>query len=222
MPPLGLIFYGAMLVYFILFVVVGFIFRRWSARVFGWLILLSPLLYWMREFPVIQYRHEQFCKKDGGLRILIQPEKVDRIQLDGRYFDEHTAHSLLKELYPRLRYIEAPVDNVLSNDQYYLYSIDEKNSDVTKKLFKFAKQPLEKPTPRLFILTKASEIQTDGGYRIQSSVIRTGQTFLTWTSYQYRWESPGLPGILPHEFRCFFGNYDPNQELINVLIDRSQ
>jgi hypothetical protein len=56
--------------------------KTWQTRLVWCGLLSVPLVAHFWDYPVIYYRHQQACAADGGLRVFVQPERVDRVQLD--------------------------------------------------------------------------------------------------------------------------------------------
>lgn len=211
---MALTFIAIVFLYLGAFIWAGIAARTWLARFQIWGLLSIPLILWLWDYPVIQYRHEQACAKDGGLRVLIPPDKTDRFQLDGKRFAKSAAEGLLREFYPKIKVVEAPIDSALSSDKYFAYSVDPSSVGPDKSKYVYIKTPLERPSSGLYILTESKQITTPGGQQIQTSLIRNGRIYAQWTSYNAVWNSTG---ILPNGWRCYFGNVYPDNELTKLL-----
>ena len=98
----------------------------WKSRIVGWGLLLLPVALFMWDYPVVYYQHVRDCKADGGLKVLIKPEKVEQVQFNGEYYGESTAHSNLHKFYPYIKLVEAVgniTERAINAKAYFLYSV---------------------------------------------------------------------------------------------------
>lgn len=177
--------------------------KRWPGRIAGLLVLLSPVIYWIGSYQYVQYRHEQDCAREGGLRVFIQPEKTDRIRLDMNSYgaDDH-AEFLLKNLYPKLVVVEA-WDGKSTGDGrsgYFSYSIDAVTVALPKKDWKYIKKPLAEPTVGLYVLSESSQFKNEIE-KTTTVLSRNGNTVASWTKFYHYWSRNGAMNI---GWRCFY------------------
>jgi hypothetical protein len=227
---MGLTLWALMGLYLWLFLLVGSKNKTWRGRFIWWGVMLIPLAYWLWDYPVIKYQHEQACKQDGGLRVLIQPEKSDRIQLDSgkpyeskngswyknyKKYDESDARYLLEKFYPRLQIVEVREDNGPDRGKYFAYSVDPSSTGMGAKDYKYLKTPLLMPTPGLYVLTGETRKISSSRSKDQVSLIRNGQLYAKWTSYHAMWNSSG---VLPHGWQCHLPKQTPNLYLVKLIL----
>lgn len=121
MIAMGLLF--LMLLYIAIFIVVGLSAKRWATRLFGWGILLAPLVWKTWDIPVGYHQFKQACKMESGLKSYDSPSVVARrIRLNGDSFGGDNAEFLLRK-YLFLQQIEAKDHkfHYLSPTVYALY-----------------------------------------------------------------------------------------------------
>ena len=200
---IAITFLVLVVVYAGLLLLVGFKLKSWTARITAWLVLLSPPGYWLWTYQAIQYEHKQACARDGGLKVFIQPEKADRIQLDRDSFSDASAKGLLDYYSPRLVLVEASDGNFNGRGQrdgYFAYSPEPATTALPKKDWVFNKVPLDQPSSDMYVLTDSH--QTDDGHRNKTitTLTRNGKLYASWVSLQYMWSTNGGA---PIGWRCF-------------------
>jgi hypothetical protein len=168
--------------------------KNWSARIALSLLMLSPAIYWVGTYQYVKYEHAQACARDGGLKVLIQPEKADRIQLDPD--SGWSAQDLLFQYSPQLAIVEAldgEYNGKGKKSGYFAYSIDPATTALEKKNWKFNKVPLAVPTAGLYVLSKTAKIDSDlttTTWKLE----RNGQLNAKWTMLEHYWsKNPGMP-----------------------------
>lgn len=217
--------------YLVLLVWVSHKLKSWSVRIAVLLAMLSPFIYWVGSYQYAKYEHKQACAREGGLRVLIQPEKADRIRLNPNSFSSGgAAQDFLRRYSPRLTVVEAWDGNYKELTQtraqtkdYYAYSIDPTASALEKKDWKFnrfTKVPLAEPTVGLYVLSKTAKIESD--LTTTAWVLeRNGQVYSTWTSFYHYWSRNGG---MPIGWQCFQAgspeamDKDANQVLIELIL----
>lgn len=192
---IGLTLWALTALYLLLFILAGAKNDTWKERFRWWVILLIPLVFWLWDYPVIKYQHEQACKQDGGLRVLIQPEKTDLIQLDGNHYGYRYAEEFLEKHYPKLQVVEARETSGPGTDRYFAYSVDPSSVGAGAKNYKYLKTSLRQPTPGLYLLTEENGLKaTFSGFKNQTMLMRNGQLYAKWTTYQATWHGFSLIG----------------------------
>lgn len=190
--------------YLALLIWVGYKLKSWPARITVLLVMLSPFIYWVGSYQYVKYEHKAACAREGGLKVLIQPEKADRIRLDPDSFTSGgAAQDFLRMYSPRLTVVEAwdgtyrqqSITSVQTRD-YFAYSIDPTATEAEKKDWKFNrfnKAPLVEPTPGLYVLSETAKIE-DNVTTTTSKLVRNGQVYATWTKLHHYWtRNPGMP-----------------------------
>lgn len=173
----------------------------WPARIAVALLMASPALYWIGTYQYVKYEHKAACARDGGLKVLIQPEKADRIRLDPDSFSsEIYAHSFLRMYSPRLTVVEAwdgtyrqLTPTSAQTRDYFAYSIDPATTALPKRDWKFIKAPLAEPTLGIYVLSQTAKIESDlttTTWKLE----RNGQIHVAWTMLHHYWtRNPGMP-----------------------------
>ena len=174
----------------------------WVARIVVVLLFFSPAIYVVWTYQAIKHEHQAACAREGGLKVFIQPEKVDRVQLAMESFNKRDATGLLREFSPRLSMVEAWDGNFNGKGKrtgYFSYTLDPATTALPKKDWKFAEVPLSQPTEGMYVLSRSdqSDVGPDGGghrYKTIDSLKRDGKLYASWTMLQYFWShNPGLP-----------------------------
>ena len=206
---IGLVLWLLIGLYVAAFILASKKIHAWKGRIAAWMLLLLPVAIYMWDYPVVYYRHQQACKAEGGLKILVQPEKTDRVQLDGAYqsFADAEgvykgskgglryiyAEDLLSRFSPRLKLVEA-VNNSRAvrgaRNDYSAYTIEPRPLDDPvqqnkTKIDTYIDTPLVNPTEGLYILSIMDE-SVWRGRKEQWQLTRNGKLYATWTSFSHR------------------------------------
>lgn len=88
------------------FIAIGAMSNSWKMRLLLWALLPLPAIVYCWDYFVIKHEHEQMCTTEGGLKVLIQPEKVDRVRLVGNIVGL-SAQGILEHYYPHVKFVEA-------------------------------------------------------------------------------------------------------------------
>lgn len=215
----------------VLFFWVGLKSNNWKDRFKGWLLLLLPVVIYMWDYPVVYYQHQRDCKTEGGLKVFIKPEKVDRIQLEGGSFDEVSAESLLQHFSPKLSLVEAVGDShesIRDPHQYFAYSVSFIPKDppgiwgAYATPWKFNKIPLQKRSEGMYIISKRYE-HDKSAHREKTEwlLMRNGKLYAKWTEFLHYWPGIHYPDAIPH-WRCPDPDTLPrryaDEELINLIL----
>lgn len=199
MITLPLLFIAAL--YAALLIWVGRKLKTWPTRIVVLLVLLSPVIYGVGSYQYVHYRHEQDCAREGGLKVLIQPEKADRIRLDADHFDEAHARGLLYRHSPDLVMVEAWDGNYTAKGKtgYFAYAPDVATTALTNKERKYIKTPLVEPTEGLYVLSESSPL-VDEVKTTTWTLSRNGQVYATWTMFYHFWSRNSAMNI---GWQCF-------------------
>lgn len=101
-----LLFYLLAALHPVAFLVIARKCNTWKLRFILWALLPLPAIWYCWDYFAIKNEHEQMCAAEGGLKVLIQPEKVDRVRLLGVELRD-ASRSLQSDFYPRLQAVEA-------------------------------------------------------------------------------------------------------------------
>lgn len=101
-----LLFYLLAALHPVAFIVIGARSKSWKTRLWLWALLPVPAVVYCWDYFAIKHEHEQMCAAEGGLKVLIQPEKVDRVRLVGDIFGL-SAQGILEHYYPHVKFVEA-------------------------------------------------------------------------------------------------------------------
>ena len=188
--------------YLALLIWVGYKLKSWPVRIAVLLVMLSPFIYWVGSYQYVKYEHEAACARDGGLKVLIRPEKADRIQLNAETYSESTAKYLLDHYSPQLVSVEAWDREYNGKGQktgYFEYSPDPATTALPKKDRKFNKVPLSVPTAGLYVLSETATVEsnlTTTTWKLE----RNGQLYAKWTMLHHYWSRNGG---MPIGWQCF-------------------
>ncbi|MES2243543.1 MAG: hypothetical protein V4639_11760 [Pseudomonadota bacterium] len=171
--------------------------KSWPARITVALLMISPAIYWVGTYQYVKYEHKAVCARDGGLKVLIQPEKADRIQLKAdSYLSESTARDLLFQYPPRLAVVEAWDGEYNGNGKrsgYFSYFLDAASTTLPRKNWEVNKVPLAELTTGLYVLSETTKIESDFT-KTTWKLERNGQLYATWTKFHHYWtRNPGMP-----------------------------
>lgn len=103
-----LLFYLLAALHPVAFIVIGLASKTWRQRLVLWALLPIPAIFYCWNYFVIENEHERMCAAEGGLKVLIQPEKVDRVRFLGVGLrDRSAARAALDNYYPRIQIAES-------------------------------------------------------------------------------------------------------------------
>lgn len=169
--------------------------ETWQSRLVWCGLLSVPLVAHFWDYPVIYYRHQQACAADGGLRVFVQPEKVDRVQLDENsyYSSGGYAEGTLQNFYPAIQMVEMNVGGGLPSDikKYVRYSVDPASTNDGPNKYKFVITPLTEFTAGMYRLRKKNSPHFHGE-KNQVFLEKNGTTYAQWTEYSSIWNAGGI------------------------------
>ncbi len=161
-----------------------------SSRIIVGLVMASPAIYGIGSYQYVKYEHKAACERDGGLRVLIQPEKADRIQLDPNSSSgSRDARGFLVRYFPKLALVDAwdgEYDGKGQKSGYFSYSIDPETTALPKSDWKLIKSPLVEPTGGLYRMSVTDVTDRDlttSTWKLE----RNGQLYAKWTMLQHYW-----------------------------------
>ncbi len=184
--------------------------KSWKSRIIGWILLILPVpLYLLATgYFTAYYQHVRDCKADGGLKVFIQPEKVEsiRLRLESGSSGESAAHSYLHKFYPHIKQVEAlgeAIESILKPNQFYSYSvISTSTSDRSSNWeneWKFNKTPLTAPSKDIYVI---SEHRDDSGAnnkvtKYEWRLTRNNKLYAKVTDYSHMWRGIQYPDAIP-------------------------
>ena len=188
-------------------------------RLLAFGLLLAPVVYKGWDYPVLYFQHQLICKEQGGLKVLIQPEKVDRLRFEGELFVDNNAKSALLFFAPKLSSVEVQTRNAPNRGEYVSYSIDPQTLGGAKQDVKFIQTIAPAPNDDVYVISKKH--LSDGTHRHKTEWLlsRKGKLYAKWTSFNYVW---GLPLFgSPIGWQCFDATTShqyPDEELIKLIL----
>ncbi len=193
-----------------LLVFVGIYAKSWKSRIFGGMLLILPVpLYLIATgYFTAYYQHVRDCKADGGLKVFIQPEKVEsfRLRLESGSSGESAAHSYLHKFYPHIKQVEAlgeAIESILKPNQFYSYSIistsTSDRSSNWENEWKFNKTPLIASSEDIYVI---SEHREDNGAnnkvtKYEWRLTRNNKLYAKVTDYSHMWRGIQYPDAIP-------------------------
>lgn len=105
-----LLFYLLAALHPVAFLVIAWKCNTWKLRFILWALLPLPAIWYCWDYYAIKNEHTQMCAAQGGLKVLIQPEKVDRVRFVGDSFGELQAKAALETFYPRVQLVQTMTD----------------------------------------------------------------------------------------------------------------
>ncbi|MBT0571387.1 hypothetical protein KIK84_13715 [Curvibacter sp. CHRR-16] len=183
------------------------------------LVFASPFIYWIGTYQYMHYRHEQDCAREGGLKVFVQPEKVDRIQLDPKHFNEPTAEWLLNRNYPNLKAVEAwdgtydGTGTYGRNGHLFTYTLDPATTSLPEKERKFIKTPLTNLTDGLYVISKVPKWSHEIS-KTTTTLSRNGRLYASATWFYHYWSNNQAMNI---GWQCF-ERVDETQQLTSLIL----
>lgn len=209
-----LLFYLLAALHPVAFIVIGLRSKTWRQRLLLWALLPLPAVLYCWDYYVIKNEHAQMCAAEGGLRVLIQPEKVDRVRLVGDHFrNESAPKSVLEQYYPQVSSVAALQTKEVGMDgkplpYYVAYTAapNPKASPTDKGPFQkeptliFQSQRIDVLDPNMFELTK---VESDIAHGTKTEVIlsKGDKVYAKHTTFVHWWTGIQYPDALP-TWRC--------------------
>lgn len=184
--------------------------KSWKSRVIGCALLILPIPIYMLAtgYFTAYYRHVRDCKTDGGLRVLIQPEKVEEVQFDGKFYGESTAQYNLYTFHPHLKLVEAAVEVSAHTgnykDSYYeysTYSVATAGAKSSRWLneWEFTKTKLPKASENMYVISQHREDSSTKNTvtKYQWTLNRNDKLYAKITDYIHIWGGIQYPDAKP-------------------------
>ena len=194
-----------MVLYVVLFFIVGFKTDRWSTRLFGWGILLAPLIWKTWDIPIGYYRFQKMCEAEAGFKVNVPDPAPARIIRLGSYsssFSAERAEIILRER-PSVQAVEAGDRKYHFLSKPMAFALYERASDgaiVSRLMDKLGTAPrrgdihvLESaPSNADYIFTETRDyLPTDRITRERQELRdKNGTVIGSSTSLSYMWSNP--------------------------------
>lgn len=183
----------------------------WNRRFLLWALLPLPAIWYCWDYYAIRSEHAQMCAAEGGLKVLIQPEKVDRVRLVGRN-SWASPIGTLEQYYPQVKVVEAltkkrdpitgkPLDyyeayTTLPNPKAGQWIVGSPQ----ERKFLFPSTRIEVLDPNTFELSEA-EAKVAHGTKTVMTLSKGGQVYAKHTTFVHWWTGVLYPDALP-TWRC--------------------
>lgn len=199
----------------------------WRSRFISWFFLFLPVALFMWDYPVIYYRHIQDCKAEGGLKVLIQPDKVDRVQFNPEsYSGKGADESILRAFYPRLKLVETGIeryDNGRKVYDYFATSVTKTTDDIYKSDWTYNKEPISHLSEGMFVISKNYEFD-ESLHRSKDEwrLTRDGKLYAKQTQFAHFWTKIQYPDVTTswscEEEQRSDSNPYPYSKLMNLVL----
>lgn len=167
----------------------------WKSRLTRWFLLALPVpLYMlMTGYFTTYYQHIEDCDTDGGLKVFIQPEKSDGLQVraPNSSYGETMAKGILYENYPAIRFVEATGrlrDSVRNPGVFFTYSISSTNNSKKANDWTYSKKPLASPSGNLYVLTRSVD-RDKNRTKYEWKLTKNNQLYAKFTDFRHSWSN---------------------------------
>lgn len=196
--------------YPIAFFLIAIFSGSWTQRLVLFALLGVPAAWYCWPYFAIQSEHEQMCAAEGGLRVLIQPEKVDRVRFVGSTFG-HSPAATLEKYQPRVKVVEALTEYRGTDGKplpYYVAYTAEPNPKAGQWVkgsnqegkFVFPTTRLESLDPAIFeVATQESPIPH--GRKTEVTLSKGGKVYARHIDLVHWWNGIQYPDAVP-SWRC--------------------
>lgn len=200
----------------------------WKNCFIRWFFLFLPVAIFMWDYPITYYRHVEDCKTEGGLKVYIQPERSDSVQLGTKHFSRiSAAEDLLKKFHPKLKEVEVG-DDYYNNDkrkrdyQYYAVSVAKTTDDRFKRGWEFNQKDIPRLSEDMYIFSKSYKHNKSlHRTKTQWQLTKNGKTYATITQFVHTWPKIQYPDATP-AWTCedVYKKYiNPYYDLIQLILN---
>lgn len=206
-----LLFYLLGGLYVVAFILVGLRDQPWHRCLLIWALMSIPAVWYCWDYSVIKSEHAKLCAAQGGLKVLIQPEKVDRVRFVGET-SEGTARGTLETYYPRITLVEAVTED-RGGTGYRLDYHDVHTATPNPRIGQpMEKHPWKEPS---YVIRKArvssfdptmyeisvQESKIPHGTKTETYLGKGGKVYAKHTKFVHWWTGIQYPDALP-TWRC--------------------
>jgi len=207
-----LLFYLLAALHLVAFAVIGIKTDAWTKRLLLWAVLPIPAMIYCSDYFVIESKHKQLCSSEGGLRILSEPEKADRVRLVGDRYSVASAHTALEKGFPGLRVVEVMTEARGSNGErlhdYVKYralpnpkgGMPLDHAPWKEPLLLFTEQRGESLDTGMYEISE-HESTIPHGTRKETRLTRNGKVYAKYSEFVHWWTGIQYPDALP-TWRC--------------------
>ena len=206
-----LLFYLLAALHPVAFLVIAWRCETWKRRLLFWALLPLPAIWYCWDYYVIKIDHAQMCAAEGGLKVLIQPEKTDRARIFGEA-SEFSPKDILERFYPQVKVVEALTekrDPMTGRPlQYYEAYTTAPNPKAGQWItgspqegkFLFPSTRVDVLDPSMFELSKA-ESSIAHGTKTELTLSKGGKVYAKHTTFVHWWAGIRYPDAAP-TWRC--------------------
>lgn len=207
-----LLFYLLALLHPVVFLLIGFKSSTWKQRFLLWTLLPIPATVYCWDYFAISREHERMCAAEGGLKIMVQPERADRVRLAATV-DDYSGRSILEYYYPRLHTAESLTEERHPTTQkrleVYEISVASANPKVGQPMEKFPwKEPayqittsrLDSMDPNVYEIAEHHQPLPHGG-KTETTLSKSGRVYAKYTTLIHSWGGIHYPDAIP-TWRC--------------------
>ena len=208
-----ILFYVLAALHPVAFMAIGWYSKTWGMRLLLWAMLPMPAVLYCWDYFEIKKDHERMCSSVGGLRVLVQPEKVDRVRLLGVEFRNlGAAQGVLNRHYPTIRVVESMrgvYDGTAVNEnQYVAYTLVPNPAaglPMPKDPWKEPRFIVEQSQiatldPNVYEISH-KELSTHRSATKETVLSRQGKTYARYTEIVHWWTGIRYPDAVP-TWRC--------------------
>jgi hypothetical protein len=209
-----LLFYLLAALFPVALIVIGLRSKTWQVRLSFWVLLTLPVVWYCWDYFAIKHEHERMCAAEGGLKVMIQPEKADRVRLVGDSFRALDAQAVLEKYYPRVQLVESRSERWDSGtnkrqEDYLSYSVAVNPRAGQQSLTHAA----DKEGPYVFPESKVETLDASiyeisvhestipHGTSKETRLSRNGKVYAKYTKLVHWWSGIQYPDALP-TWRC--------------------
>jgi hypothetical protein len=207
-----LLFYLLAALHPVAFLVIAWRCETWKQRLVLWALLPLPAVLYCWDYFAIKNEHVQMCAAEGGLKVLIQPEKVDRVRFVGDSFNGLAARATLEAYFPQAQLVEAMTDARGSNGKRLAY-YESYTATTNPKASPEDKGPFQKEPKLLFEKQKVVAMESSiyeisvrevsvPNRSIKETILsKQGKVYAKHTEIVHWWSGIRYPDAVP-TWRC--------------------
>lgn len=227
-----LLFYLLAALHPVAFIAIGIASKTWKTRLWLWGLLPIPAVLYCWNYFVIKHEHEQMCAAEGGLRVVMQPEKADRIRLVGDSFKTLDSHALLEMYFPRLQLVESKSGEWDSRtnskeEGYFAFTVTPNpragqqsmtHAAVKEGRYVFHESKVEAPDASIYEI-HVHESDIAHGTSKETRLSKSGKVYAKYTELVHWWTGIQYPDALP-TWRCPAQTRSPPKDDPNAPQDK--
>ena len=213
----------------VVFVLIARVDITWTRRILLWMAMLIPGTLYCWDYFAIKKEHERMCAAESGLRVYIQPEKMDRVRVVGDVY-EFSPKSLLDRYYPKLKIVEALTEKKDPSTgrplQYYEAYTAEPNPKAGEWIngspqegkYLYRSTRLDEIDPDMYELSK-KEYEIPNGSKSELILSKNGKMYAKDVELLHGWTGIRYPDAFP-TWRCPIETGRPPENNSEAPLDR--